>query len=840
MCKQMKTKLFTLITMLMVCVGSMWGQTTTATYGKSNGNFYNSSNTKINSAGFTNDAYFVSNTTPAVTVRASGVSQLNPGDAASESRFGLNNGTNTFTISVPDGYIIESYSFVCWAFNTSHPTRYLTTDYGYTNYEIGSANTNERTISVTGVNKQSTSFTFTTTAWSPLKTKNFIIKVRKKFYEEEKTTVAGLEDGYYVVQGRSGGKSGFWYHDKSLGSRYFRMSTSSSPDLTGLTGNLKYVWKLTMDNDDATFTLQNVNTNAYAPADNGRNSNFTGSATANFSWDSEHAAIKQTNYQYSGNDLYVHCNQPSGDYNLSYWTTGPSGVNDGSQSLVAPRFFKIADVVIEKEFLKLKVGEVNDFKVNLGDGTGKYTTNATLSDINAEVESANALYANTEATSSQVTTEISTLQSYIDNAEINQPTPGYYRIKNKATSRYVNCTKVDNSETNTSADTDGDNNAKTIFYIDSDKDIQAYDNGAYWKGVYRMGRGTFDGGDYGTLSYKHPWQFVEGNSLGTYKLIYGNDTEGKYHATGEGEVTGYATLGSDAANADKATWTLVAITDLPARTEAGSSDRGNEITFAPAGTEVDENVPNVLVETSTPSTFICNNLQLNDDVIAQFTSATNFTGTNVTYTRAATTSQWGTIYLPYAPAAEEGVSYYELTASGENTLTFTKVETPAANTPYMYKKTSEGEMTATNASAAFTLGGDTDSHEGSSVNSYQLVGILTNSSIVGDNEIAAKVGYNKIVDPNAYYFKNTDNTFRPLPASNIFSMKAFRCYLTTSTSARQNVLNFNYEDIDQPTGVSFIESEDGKTVDVIFDLNGRRLQNAKKGISIINGKKVIK
>lgn len=158
----------------------------------------------------------------------------------------------------------------------------------------------------------------------------------------------------------------------------------------------------------------------------------------------------------------------------------------------------------------------------------------------------------------------------------------------------------------------------------------------------------------------------------------------------------------------------------------------------------------------------------------------------------------------------------------------------------MYKKTSEGDMTATNTSAKFSLGGDTDPHEGSSVNSYQLVGILTNSSVVGDNEIPAKVGYNKIVDPNAYYFKNTDNTFRPLPASNIFSMKAFRCYLTTSTSARQNILSFNYEDNDQPTGVSIIESEDGKTVDVIFDLNGRRLQNAKKGINIINGKKVIK
>ena len=557
-----------------------------------------------------------------------------------------------------------------------------------------------------------------------------------------------------------------------------------------------------------------------------------GSCTATFNHNGTFQFERQSNLSVAigqttqtGNKKYLHANwnNGNGSNHVVVWNSN----TDNSRWYIV----EVSTDEIVNHSLVITQGELNCmlWSYPFGEGVGKYHY----------TEDSETRYSGIEAAIYRQTS-IADIINLGNSVVINQPTPGYYRIKNKATSRYVNCTKVDDAKANTSGDTEGENNSKTIFYIDSEKDIQAYDNGAYWKGVYRMGRGTFDGGTYGTLTYKHPWQFVEGNSLGTYKLIYGNDTEGKYHATGVGEATGYAELNTEDANADKATWTLVEVTELPARTESGSAERGNEITIAPAGTEVNENVPNVLVETSTPGTYTCNNLQLNDDVIAQFTSETSFTDTKVTYSRAATTSQWGTIYLPYAPATEEGVSYYELTASGGNSLTFTKVENPAANTPYMYKKTSEGEMTAANASAAFALGGDTDPHEGSSVNSYQLVGILTNSSVVANDGIEPKTGYNKIIDPNAYYFKNTDNTFRPLPTSNIFSMKAFRCYLTNSNSARQSVLGFSYEEDGQPTGVSIIESEDGKTVDVIFDLNGRRLQNAKKGINIINGKKVIK
>ena len=471
---------------------------------------------------------------------------------------------------------------------------------------------------------------------------------------------------------------------------------------------------------------------------------------------------------------------------------------------------------------------------------------------------------------------------------INQPTSGYYQIKskfNENTGYYLSYDNDNNNDGKAIQTTTTD--AKNIFYIEvgnSNSSIKSYSTGFYF------GNATYS--NY-TSATNDPikWTFSEGANKGTYTLtstysgsniLYGwSGASSKSYAdrnataTGDGHtdwilipiakedlpvieapgstttnpvILGNITSTDDVTGKIDASATFV---DLSDATISASIDEikaevekinSNAIIIAPEGTSVASTTTNVLLTTDTENTYTCNNLQLNDDVIAQFTSETNFTNTKVTYSRAATASQWGTIYLPYDPEVEEGVTYYELTATEENYLKFTKVDNPEANTPYMYKKTTADDMSVTNTStsATFALGGDTDPHKGSGVNNYHLVGILTNSSIVENDGIAAKAGYNKIIDPNAYYFKNTDNTFRPLPTSNIFSMKAFRCYLTSSTNARQNVLGFSYEDNGQPTGVSIIESEDGNTVDVIFDLNGRRLQNAKKGINIINGKKVIK
>ena len=268
----------------------------------------------------------------------------------------------------------------------------------------------------------------------------------------------------------------------------------------------------------------------------------------------------------------------------------------------------------------------------------------------------------------------------------------------------------------------------------------------------------------------------------------------------------------------------------------------NAIIIAPEGTSVGESTSNVLVVTGTDDTYTCNNLQLSDEVIAQFTTdQTNFTDTKVTYTRASSASVWGTICLPYATSTEGDISYYRLVESNTSNLRFEKISdaNTTANEPYLIKKEAGAGLSVSAEGQDFSIG--IESPQGGSIhNNFKLQGVLVNTSVIdGTNYDSAKPGYDvAITDPNAYYFVAADNTFRKLNGR--FNLKAFRAYLTaTSNNARENI-GIDIFDNDQPTGISFVESEDGKTVDVIFDLNGRRLQNAKKGINIINGKKVIK
>ena len=532
----------------------------------------------------------------------------------------------------------------------------------------------------------------------------------------------------------------------------------------------------------------------------------------------------------SANGTYDHAASPY--FNDSYSSAlALDEVSGHTPSTAASEAIEKIDVAIGKaEALAL----ISPYTDKIAPGTGNYTVTLGEDDY-TDASSVEAAIESWASLSDCVTPVIT----------INQPTSGYYRILNKGTQRYVNCTKVDNAATHTSAGITGDDEAMTIFYIDEDKNIQAYDNGAYWKGVYRMGRGTFVDATYGELTYKHPWQFIEGNTLGTYKLIYGNDTEGKYHATGSGEATGYAGVGSAAADADAATWTLVAVTELPDRTEAGSTERSNEITYAPAGTIVPATVPNVLVTTA-ENTYQCNNLQLTDDLISEFGSGTrtSFVGTNVTYNRATSANQWGTICLPYAVSTDGDVAYYRLVAPvGDQTLRFERVTdaTTTAYEPYLIKKAADAGLAIGASGAEFELGNPAPQDLGAH-NGFVLKGIMVNTSVIDGTDylVAKNEDYVAVTDPDAYYFEASSNTFRALNGR--FNLKAFRAYLSTTdgTASARSILGIDISEDGQATGISIVESEDGKTVDIVYDLNGRRLQEARKGINIINGKKVIK
>ena len=106
----------------------------------------------------------------------------------------------------------------------------------------------------------------------------------------------------------------------------------------------------------------------------------------------------------------------------------------------------------------------------------------------------------------------------------------------------------------------------------------------------------------------------------------------------------------------------------------------------------------------------------------------------------------------------------------------------------------------------------------------------------------------KLVDDDAYVLSKPDNgTFGLYKATKNQEGKwlnqGFRAYLraddiTGIGGAR--VLTFNFDD-NAETGISAVEIEEAAPANAaIYDLSGRRVQNAKSGLYIINGKKVIK
>lgn len=73
-----------------------------------------------------------------------------------------------------------------------------------------------------------------------------------------------------------------------------------------------------------------------------------------------------------------------------------------------------------------------------------------------------------------------------------------------------------------------------------------------------------------------------------------------------------------------------------------------------------------------------------------------------------------------------------------------------------------------------------------------------------------------------------------------FKNNAFKAYLpATAATANARFLNFNFGD-DTETAIESVEAENANVKTEIFDLAGRRVQNAQKGIYIVNGKVVIK
>lgn len=120
-----------------------------------------------------------------------------------------------------------------------------------------------------------------------------------------------------------------------------------------------------------------------------------------------------------------------------------------------------------------------------------------------------------------------------------------------------------------------------------------------------------------------------------------------------------------------------------------------------------------------------------------------------------------------------------------------------------------------------------------------LTGTVPSAYVEEDSYVLSKqtegVGFYKALknfyNNNGTWTKDTDNTDK----GTHFLNNGFKAYLPVVSETRFFLFNFG-EDIE--TAIESVEGENGKTE--IYDLAGRRVQNAQKGVFVVNGKVIVK
>lgn len=212
---------------------------------------------------------------------------------------------------------------------------------------------------------------------------------------------------------------------------------------------------------------------------------------------------------------------------------------------------------------------------------------------------------------------------------------------------------------------------------------------------------------------------------------------------------------------------------------------------------------------------ICANLMLTDGY--PFTATKNFEATKATYTMTAIADgKFGTLVLPFAAQLPADGKAYALDGElnvidGE--LVGSAVTSLAANKPVLVTKA--GEYTASAVSVAETSASQINTN-GNLTGVYQNTEAPVGSYVLQNHPATQGVAF--------YLVGEVKPTVKP-----------FRAFIPAQ-DAKVKAIKVVFDG--EATGIKEITSDNTKAE--IFDLSGRRVAKAQKGVYIINGKKVIK
>ncbi len=183
---------------------------------------------------------------------------------------------------------------------------------------------------------------------------------------------------------------------------------------------------------------------------------------------------------------------------------------------------------------------------------------------------------------------------------------------------------------------------------------------------------------------------------------------------------------------------------------------------------------------------------------------------------------YATVYLPFAVSKIEGATAYKGANNADATrVNMTEVSQLAAENGYVLV----GEP---NATATLTLSGEALTEDDNII-----TGTLTDITLTDDTRSQYRVFGRTSTDDNTTLGFNT-------PASSISTIPANKAFITETTgntSAANLVLIFNGDTVDG-IGAATIDAASNDNAPV-YDLSGRRVSHAAKGLYIKGGKKIL-
>lgn len=191
---------------------------------------------------------------------------------------------------------------------------------------------------------------------------------------------------------------------------------------------------------------------------------------------------------------------------------------------------------------------------------------------------------------------------------------------------------------------------------------------------------------------------------------------------------------------------------------------------------------------------------------------------NVTLTRTLKGGIWNTFSVPFDAAIPEGWTVKEFTSAEENTLNFTAANSIVAGVPYLVKTSADVvnptfEGVAVQATEGETVG-ETD---------YKFAAQIYNKGLAYDGTVA---------------YLSTDGTIKKLASGGIKGLRAY--FIIPANANPEAPARIAFVDEGGTTAIESVASETVNAENGIYDLQGRRVNAAKKGLYIINGKKVVK